>query len=76
MWLAVQPERTRSVQLRRANRVIVKLGLPPIRSLRWLCRKPYITVEELRRYRWRDPVTKKWLCGKKKRKRRKRKLKK
>ena len=68
VWLAVQPERTRSVQLRRANRAIAKLGLPPIRTLRYLCRKPYIDVDELRQYHWRDPVTKRRLCSKKKRK--------
>ena len=71
VWLAVQPERTRSVQLRRANRVIKRLGLPPIRSLRALCRQPYEEVEELRQHRWRDPVTKRWICGGKSRRTRK-----
>ena len=75
VWLAVQPERTRSVQLRRANRAIARQGLPPIRSLRALCRKPYAEVEELRQYRWRDPVTRRWTCGGKKKQRRKRKKK-
>ena len=63
VWTAVQPEATRSTHLRHANRAIARLGLPPIKTLRQLCRPPYDAVKELRKHRWKNPITGKKICG-------------
>jgi hypothetical protein len=62
LWTAVQPERTRSSTLRRAKNVAEELGLPPVKKLEDLCEPPYTEHEEMRKWRWRDPITGE-MCG-------------
>ena len=57
VWTKLQPEATRSTKLRHANKAIALLGLEPIRTLKQLCKAPYADVPELRKYRWKDPIT-------------------
>jgi len=57
VWTMVQPEWTRNSVKRRANNVAQALGLPPIKHVNDLCRAPYTDHAELRKLRWRDPIT-------------------
>lgn len=57
VWTMVQPEWTRNSVRRHAGNIAKALGLPPIKSVNDLCRPPYSDHVELRKLRWRDPIT-------------------
>ena len=64
VWNKVQPEATRGTRMRKVRNEIKRLGLglPNIKHLKDLCAPPYSEVPELRKLRWKDPVTGKGLC--------------
>ena len=67
VWRKVQPEATRGTRMRQVRDEIKRLGLglPNIKDLKDLCSPPYSEVPELRKLRWKDPVTGRGLCKKK-----------
>jgi len=62
VWTLAQPEWTRNSALRRSNKIAKELGLPRVKRVEDLCKPPFSDHAELRKLRWRDPITGE-MCG-------------
>jgi hypothetical protein len=62
VWTQVQPEWTRNSVLKRSGAIAAAAGLPPVKRVEDLCRPPWSENAELRKLRWRDPITGE-VCG-------------
>lgn len=62
VWTLAQPEWTRNSVLRKSNKIAKELGLPRVKRVDDLCKPPFSDHPELRKLRWRDPITGE-MCG-------------